>query len=100
MGLKELCKLIAPRMHDQVYEFIMYLRKAGKTGRTKQEIMEELAISKKQFEKISKKLREIGLLQNYRNSNRIAHYYLSFEGFNMWLKMLRDTVYNLIKRER
>ena len=56
MGLKELCKLIAPRMHDQVYEFIMYLRKAGKTGRTKQEIMEELAISKKQFEKISKKL--------------------------------------------
>jgi len=99
MGLKELCQLLSiyPDMQKRIQEFILCLREGPKT---KKEIMEELVISEKQFKRIARKLREIGLLHNYRDENNIAHYFLSYEGFSTWLKMLRDTIYNLLKREK
>ena len=96
MGVEKLCKLLSSRIPDQIEQFILLLRE--NQGLTKKEIMESLAISEKQFKNIAKKLREIGLLYTRRDKNNVAHYYLSYEGFSYWLKTLRDSVYNLLKR--
>ena len=98
MGLEKLCRLLSKRIPDKIEQFILYIR--DNPGCTKQEIMESLAFSEKEFKTISRKLREIGLLSSRRDSNNTAHYYLDYGGFSYWLKTLRDTVYNLTKRER
>jgi len=87
-------------MQDRIEQFILYLRKYGDEGRTKNEIMRDLGLTEKQFKRIVKKLKEICLLQTWRDSNNVDHYYLSYDSFSAWLKLLRDTVYNVVKRGR
>jgi len=96
LGLEDLCKLISPhrKTREKARELILFLREGPMT---KQEIKNELDLSEMQFKSLVKKMREIGLLTG-RKTGDSYKYYLSYEGFNMWLKMLRDTVYNLLKR--
>ncbi len=98
MGLEKLVQLLSiyPDMQQRIIEFIYYLR--DNPYATKAEIKEALAISEKQFNNVARKLREIGLLKNRRDENNIAHYYLSYDSFTYWLKTLRDSVYNILKR--
>ena len=98
MGLEDLLSLLAnnKKTRELLKSLILTLR-----GRemTKEELLEELDISEKQFKNLTKRLRKVGLLVGEKRKDRYV-YRLSYEGFGMWLKMLRDTVYNLIKRER
>ena len=96
MGLEDLCKLISThrKTREKARELILFLREGPMT---KDDIMAELGLSEMQFKSLVKKMREIGLLAGRKMGDGYK-YYLSYEGFNMWLKMLRDTVYNLLKR--
>jgi len=97
MGLEDLCKLISnhKKTQEKVRELLLFLRD-GKM--TKEEILAEVGLSEKQFKNIVKKMRAIGLLDGRKDSDGQYRYYLSRDGFKMWLKMLRDSVYNLLKR--
>ena len=96
MGLEDLLSLLAnnKKTRELLKSLILTLR-----GRemTKEELLEELDISEKQFKNLVKRLKKVGLLAGRREKDRYI-YYLSYEGFAMWLKRLRDTVYNLIRR--
>ena len=97
MGLQDLCKLISPhrKTQEKAREFILFLREGPMT---KEEIKTEVGLSEMQFKSLVKKMREIGLLSGRKMGDGTYKYYLSYEGFRMWLKMLRDTVYNLLER--
>ena len=97
LGLEDLCKLISShrKTREKARELILFLRDGPMT---REEIMAELDLSEMQFKSLVKKMREIGLLAGRKMGDGNYKYYLSYEGFNMWLKMLRDTVYNLLKR--
>jgi len=99
MGLEDLCRLISShkKTQEKIREFLLFLREKPMT---KDEIKIHVDLSEKQFKNIVKKMREIGLLAGRKTPQGEYYYYLSYEGFSMWLKMLRDTVYNLTKRER
>lgn len=99
MGLEDLCKLISNHRKTQelVKEVILFLREGPMT---KEDILAHTGLTEKQFKNIVKRMREIGLLTGRKTKEGAYYYYLSYEGFCVWLKMLRDTVYNLTKRER
>jgi DNA-binding transcriptional regulator PaaX len=60
--------------------------------------MRELGTSQKTFERDVSRLRSIGLLHGKHTGNEYR-YYVSYEGFSIWLKTLRDLIYSLTKRE-
>ena len=98
MGLDELLRLISryKTTQNKARDLILTLKESPKR---KREILEELGWSEKQFKSLVRMLKRMGLIYSKRTPEG-AVYYLSYEGFAMWLKNLRDTVYNLIKRDR
>jgi len=98
LGLDELLKLISryKSTQEKARDLILTLRESPKR---KKEILEEMGWSEKQFKSLIRLLKRMGLIYSKRTEQG-AIYYLSYEGFAMWLKGLRDTVYNLIKRDR
>ena len=98
MGLEDLLKLISryKTTQEKARDLILTLKESPKR---KREILEELGWSEKQFKSLIRLLKQMGLIYSKRTPEG-AVYYLSYEGFAMWLKGLRDTVYNLIKRDR
>jgi len=99
MGLEELCSIIAPgskKIQEKVASLLICLREKPKT---REELMEELAIPRKQLEYLISKVRRCGIVQGLRQNNKY-YYYLSYDGFYMYWKRIKDTAYNLIKRGR
>jgi len=98
MGLEELCSIIASsqKIQKKIASLLMCLRERPKT---RKELIEELAISEKQLEYLISKVRKVGIVQGFKQNNKY-YYYLSYDGFYMYWKRIKDTAYNLIKREK
>ncbi|MEX2702096.1 MAG: hypothetical protein Q6368_003390 [Candidatus Baldrarchaeota archaeon] len=97
MGLEDLCELVSShkKTQEQARELLLFLRDSPMT---KEEIKSEVGLSEQQFKKLVKKLRKIGLISGAKGRDGVYRYYLSYDGFLMYLKMLRDSAYNLIRR--
>jgi len=97
MGLEELCSIIAPskKVRDKIASLLFCLKERPKT---REELLEELAITGKQLEYLISKVRKVGIVQGFRQNKKYYYYYLSYEGFYMFWKRIKDTAYNLIKR--
>ena len=98
MGLDELLRLVSPHKstREKARDLILELKESPKR---KKELLRELGWSEYQFKSLVRMLKRMGLIYSKRTQEGTI-YYLSYEGFAMWLKGLRDTVYNLVKRNR
>ncbi|RLC85170.1 MAG: hypothetical protein DRJ03_12440 [Chloroflexi bacterium] len=96
MAIEDVLSIICcqQRLKEKIKDLLLFLREGPMT---KEEILKHLGLNQKQWEYIVTKLRKIYLLDGKHTENGYV-YYISYEGFSMYLKMLRDTIYNLVKR--